>query len=83
MISIETCYNISGNPGERNSQPSLFTMKKNFILPFLIALLILILSEYFFLQEVFGRNNIPILLLTGMGIAASIISIVSLIRKYN
>jgi len=83
MMLKETCCNISGNPGERNSQSTLFTMKRNFILPFLIAILILILSEYFFLQEVFGRSNIAILLLTGTGVALSIISIVSLIRKYN
>jgi hypothetical protein len=58
-------------------------MRRKSIFPFLIVLLILILSEYFFLEEAFGRSNVAVLLITGAGIAFSIISIISLIKKYN
>ena len=84
MLQKEAGYrNIQEKESERNSQSPLLIMRKKYILPFLITILILILSEYFFLQEAFGRSNIAILLLTGSGIAFSIISIVSLIKKYN
>jgi len=58
-------------------------MRRKYILAFLTAIIILILSEYFFLQEVFGRSNIAILLLTGTGIALGFAIIVSLIRKHT
>jgi len=58
-------------------------MRRKYILAFLTAIIILILSEYFFLQEVFGRSNIAILLLTGTGIALGFAFIVSLIRKHT
>jgi len=58
-------------------------MRRKYILSYLIAIIILILSEYFFLHEVFGRGNIAILLLTGTGIAVGFAFIVSLIRRHN
>jgi len=58
-------------------------MRRKYILFYLIAIIILILSEYFFLQEVFGRSNIAILLLTGTGIAVGFAFVVSLIRRHN
>lgn len=84
MIPKQTYYSFPDNPSGSDHHTSLTTtMRKKFIVSFLIALLILIASEYFFLEEMFGRSNIAILLLTGFGIAISILSIVSLIRKYN
>jgi positive regulator of sigma E activity len=58
-------------------------MRRKYIFPFLIAVVTLILSEYFFLQEAFGRSNVAILVLTGAGVTFGIAFIVSLIRKYN
>jgi hypothetical protein len=68
-----------------NSSYSTFFMstRTKYKLPFLVAVITLISSEYFFLQEAFGRSNIAILLLTGAAIAICITFIVSLIRKYN
>jgi hypothetical protein len=82
MMSKQPYYPAINNPDGIDHQP-LSTMRRKFTWPFLLALLILILSEYFFLEEIFGRSNIVILLLTGIGIASSIFSIVSLIRKHN
>jgi hypothetical protein len=81
-MSKQPYYPAINNPDGSDHQPSL-TMRRKFTWPFLLALLILILSEYFFLEEIFGRSNIAILLLTGIGIASSIFSIISLIRKHN
>ena len=79
----EPYYPIAADLEESDRrQPSFITtMRKKFRIFFLVALLILILSEYFFLEEVFGRSNIIILLLTGLGISLSIICIVSLIKR--
>lgn len=82
MISKQPYYSDVKNPDESSHQP-LSTMRRKFIWPFLIALLVLISSEYFFLEEIFGRGNVAVIALTGFGIAISIFSIVSLIRKYN
>jgi hypothetical protein len=59
------------------------SMRRKYMLPFLIAIITLITCEYFFLQEAFGRSNIAILVLTGAAITICIGFIVSLIRKYN
>jgi hypothetical protein len=81
-MSKQPYYSVVNNPDESDHEPS-STMRRKFTWPFLLALLILILSEYFFLEEIFGRSNIAILLLTGIGITISIFSIISLIRKDN
>lgn len=71
--------------GNLNSNYStvFMNMRRKYMLPFLIAITILISSEYFFLHEAFGRSNIAILVLTGAAVAFCIAFIVSLIRKYN
>lgn len=74
---------ISCNSGERSIHSAFLVMRRKYIWPFLIAIILLILSEYFFLQEIYGRSNIGILLLTGTGAALSLLFIISLIRKYN
>ena len=77
-------YNvITGNSGEKGIHSSLTAMRRNYIWPFLVAIILLILCEYFFLQEIYGRSNIGILLLTGIGVTLSLVFIISLIRKYN
>ena len=74
--------NITGNLSN-NYSTAVISMRRKYMLPFLVAVITLISSEYFFLQEAFGRSNIVILILTGIGVAACIAFIVSLIRKYN
>jgi hypothetical protein len=81
MMSRQPYYPVV-NPEGSDHQPS-STMRRRFTWPFLLALLILVASEYFFLEEIFGRGNIAILLLTGIGTAISIFSIISLIRRYK
>jgi hypothetical protein len=84
MMPNEIKYNtIAGNSEESNIQSSLLAMRRKYILPFLTAIILLILSEYFFLQEIFDRSNTAVLLLTGIGIIFSIAFIISIIRKYN
>ncbi|HZF64829.1 MAG TPA: hypothetical protein VEZ55_10100 [Chitinophagaceae bacterium] len=56
--------------------------RKNIIL-FVSAVLLLIVSEYVFLGELFERNHTWLLLITACGIAVGIFVIVSIIRKYN
>jgi hypothetical protein len=84
MIPDKVKYNvITGNSGEKDIHSSLSAMRRNYIWPFLIAIALLIFSEYFFLQEIYGRSNIGVLLLTGIGVTLSLAFIISLIRKYN
>ena len=84
MINNQTqLHSATGDFDKRNYLTLLSTMRRKYILPFLLSVIILISSEYFFLQEIFGRSNIAILFLTGTGVALCIAFIVSLIRKYN
>ena len=84
MINKQTqLHSATGDLDKRNYSTLLNTMRRKYIVPFLLAIIILISSEYFFLQEIFGRSNIAILFLTGTGVALCIAFIVSLIRKYN
>jgi positive regulator of sigma E activity len=80
---FEKHEHYTGNLDSKEYSIVYTSMRRKYILPFLIAVITLILSEYFFLQEVFGRSNIAILILTGGGVALCIAFIVSLIRKYN
>ena len=73
----------AGNFDKKKYSTVFISMRRKYIFPFLFAIITLISSEYFFLQEAFGRSNIAVLVLTGAGIALCIGFIVSLIRKYN
>lgn len=58
-------------------------MKKKFSILFLLFVLLLALSEFFFLREVYEGKFSLILILTALGVAVSIFFIVRIIRKYN
>jgi hypothetical protein len=47
-------------------------MTKRYTIPFLICIIVLILSEYFLLQEVYSNKRLPILALCSMSLVASI-----------
>jgi hypothetical protein len=79
----EHSYKHSGNFDKKEYSTVLISMRRKYTLPFLFAIITLISSEYFFLQEAFGRSNIVVLVLTGASVALCIAFIVSLIRKYN
>jgi hypothetical protein len=76
-------HSAAGDLNKGNYCILIKTMRRKYILPFLLAVIILISSEYFFLQEIFGRSNIAILFLTGTGVVLCIAYIVSFIRKYH
>ena len=57
-------------------------MKKAKHLFFLFSVIILIVSEYFFLQEYFGESNMFMLLLTGAGVVTGIVGTITIIRKF-
>jgi hypothetical protein len=47
-------------------------MTKRFTIPFLICIVLLILSEYFLLNEVYSNKRLPILLFCSLGLVVSI-----------
>lgn len=85
MILMDEIKQSTHTPdtGDGYIQSSLVVMRRKYIWPFLISIVLLIFSEYFFLNEIYGRSNIGILVLTGTGVALNIFFIVSLIRKFN
>jgi hypothetical protein len=58
-------------------------MKKIHLLFLLTSIFVLIVSEYFFVRELFGTHQLLILILSGTGIASGVIFLVSLIKKYT
>jgi hypothetical protein len=47
-------------------------MTKRYTIPFLICIIVLILSEYFLLQEAFSNKRLPILAFCTFGLVSSI-----------
>jgi hypothetical protein len=47
-------------------------MTKRFTIPFLICIILLIVSEYFLLQEVYSNKRLPILAFSTLGLILSI-----------
>ncbi len=58
-------------------------MAKKFIISFFLCISILILSEYFFLQEMYGEQRAVIILLTAIGVIASVLSFWFFFKKYS
>ena len=83
ILSDEIEQNVHTRDSGEGYIQSLRTMRRKYIWTFLISILLLIFSEYFFLNEIYGRNNIGVLVLTGIGVALNIYFIISLIRKFN
>jgi hypothetical protein len=60
-----------------------FFMKKSYALYLLISIFLLIISEYFFLQEIFGRKQLFILSLSILGLSFNILFISYIFRQYK
>lgn len=58
-------------------------IKMKCVICFFLALLVLIVSEYFFLQEIFGSNQTSILLVSLSGVISSVVLMVYIIRQYK
>lgn len=58
-------------------------MKRKSLLLFLIAVILIIVSENFFLQEAYGHNHLGILIASAIGLATGILILIQIIRKYK
>ncbi len=65
------------------STPRYIVMAKKFIISFFLCISILILSEYFFLQEMYGEKRALIILLTAIGVIASVLSFWFFFKQYS
>jgi len=57
--------------------------KKAFFFIFMLAIAVIVASEYFFLNELFDSQRYIVLFFTSIGLAGGIVVIISLFRKYN
>jgi hypothetical protein len=58
-------------------------MTKRFTIPFLICIILLIVSEYFLLNEVYSNKRLPILVFCSFGLISSIALFWFFYRQYR
>jgi hypothetical protein len=80
-LSGITLKRLEGNA--THSPLRYIVMAKKFIISFFLSISILIVSEYFFLQEMYGQQRAIIILLTATGIITSILSFWFFFKKYS